>query len=387
MNLSRAIALLTPVRRLPRLGLVAGLLLLPPPAGALLNIDGSRNQVFVFGGVSFGWDSNIFAEAKGRGDYNISAHAGLELKRRAGIIAVNANATVNYVTFGKYTGENSLNPNFSLELNKTTGRTTGAITVNAYRETRSDSAVNLRTSSWNFPLGLNLKYPVNDNLYVTSSTGYLRRTYSNTNSALVNYTDYSEALDMFYVYTSKLDLIGGYRLRVAKTSANENTVDHWFNIGATGGLISKLSGSVRLGYQFRNVRQAAHENYSHLNALAAISWPITRKLMLGFSLSRDFNTIATGASVDSGSAAAQATYAYSRKFELSANAAVGHNQFLGPTQGGRTDTFFSWSAGASYRNNEHFSVGARYTYFHNWSSLFFSDYESHGISVDVSSRY
>lgn len=387
MKLTRAIALLIPARPLSRLGLVAGLFLLPPPAGALLNIDGSRNQVFVFGGVTFGWDSNIFAETKARGDYTISAQAGIELKRRAGIIAVNSTAKFDYVTFGKYTGENSLNPSFALELTKTTGRTTGAITINAFRETRSDGAVNLRTSSWNFPMGLSLKYPVNDHLYVTSTTGYLRRTYSNTNSVLVNYSDYSEAIDLFYVYTSKLDLIGGYRLRAATTSANENTVDHWFNIGATGGLFSKLSGTVRLGYQFRNVRHAANENYSHVNALAAISWPISRKLALGFSLSRDFNTIATGASVDSSSAAAQATYAFSRKLELSASTAVGRNRFLGVNQAGRTDTFLTWSAGASYRNNEHFAVGARYTYFHNWSSLFFSDYESHGISVDVSSRY
>jgi hypothetical protein len=372
---------------LPRLGLVAGLLfLLTPPAGALLNIDGTRNQVFVFGGATFGYNSNIFAESTGRGDYTMSAHAGLEIKRRAGIIAVNMTAKADYVTYGEYTGENSLNPSFSLELNKTTGRTTGAFTVNAYRETRSDAAVNLRTTTWNFPVGLNLKYPVNDNLYLTSSTGYLKRSYSD-NSALVDYADYSQAVDAFYVYTTKLDLLAGYRLRYSSTSIGGKTADHWFNVGATGGLFSKLSGTVRAGYQFRRIAGPAAESYDHLNAQASISWPLTRKLILGGSLNRDFSTIATGASVDSTSAALRATYAFSRKIEFSADVATGLNKFLGRDQPAREDSFFSWGAGVIYRSTEHLQVGASYTYFRNWSTFSFSDYDSHGFSLDLSSRY
>lgn len=362
------------------------LLLLPPPAGALLNIDGSRNQVFVFGGMSFGYNSNIFAEAEGRGDYTMSAQVGLELKRRAGIIAVNGTIKADYIRFGQYTDQNSLNPNFSLELTKTTGRTTGALTINAYKETRSDSAVNLRTSSWNFPLNLSLKYPVNDNLYLTSGTGYLRRSYTET-TTLVDYTDWSEAIDVYYVYTSKLDLLGGYRLRASSTSAGGSTVDHWFNLGATGGLVSKLSGTVRLGYQFRKVGGTASENFNHFNALASVNWPITRKFFLGFVLSRDFNTIATGASVDSTSVALRATLVHSRKLEFGADTAAGRNEFLGRDQFSRTDTFFTAGLNASYRPNEHLQVSASYTYFLNWSTFEISDYNSHGFSLDISSRY
>ncbi len=372
---------------LARLGLAASaLLLFPAPAGALLNIDGTRNQVFVFGNVAFGYNTNIFAEANGSGDYTASASVGIELKRRAGIIAVNSTVKADYVTYGQYTGENSLNPSFALELNKTTGRTTGSLSVNAYRETRSDSAVNLRTSTWNFPVALNLKYPVNDNLYVTSATGYLRRSYDDT-AGLVDYTDYTEAVDVFYVYTSMLDLLGGYRLRVGTTSNGERTTDHWFNVGATGGLFSKLSGTVRAGYQLRRVQGAASEQFSHFNASAGLNWPLTRKLFLGFSVNRDFNTIATGASVDSASAALTAVYTYNRKLEFNASAAAGRNRFLGRAQPPRTDTFASWSLAGRYTMSEHFSLGASYTYFRNWSSLSFADYDSHGISVDVSSRY
>ena len=56
---------------------------------------------------------------------------------------------------------------------------------------------------------------------------------------------------MYYIYTSKLDLSSGYRLRVSQTDGAGTTYDHWFNVGATGGLFAKLTGTIRVGYQFR----------------------------------------------------------------------------------------------------------------------------------------
>jgi hypothetical protein len=315
----------------------------------------------------------------------VNGAVGAEIKRRAGIIAVNATATFSYSTYGSYSEENSFNPNFYVEFGKTTGRTTGALTVSAFRESRSDSAVNLRTNSWNFPVGLSLKYPVNDKYYFTSQTTYLRRRYVDS-TVLANYTDYSQGLDAFYVYTSKLDLVGGYRIRVSQTSIGEDTVDHWFNVGATGGLFAKLSGSVRIGYQVRDISGGANEQYSHFNAMAGVTWPVTRKLTLSGQLGRDFSTIATGASVDSTTASLLAGYSATRRIELSTGVAYGQNRFLGAPPA-RRDTFFSWNLGARYKLNEHLQAGASYTFFRNWSTFDFSDFDRQGFAVDISSRY
>jgi hypothetical protein len=86
-------------------------------------------------------------------------------------------------------------------------------------------------------------------------------------ATLANYLDYTQSFDIFYVYTSKLDLVGGYRIRVSQTSIGNDTVDHWFNVGATGGLFAKLNGTVRLGYQIRDISHA--QTFTHINALAA----------------------------------------------------------------------------------------------------------------------
>src|SRR3954466_2921756 len=133
---------LRPVRRCLGLIIVA-VLATAPTVRALMNFDGTRNQLFVFGGLTLGYDSNIYAEAEGRGDYSLTAQAGAELKRKAGLVAVDFTAKVDVIHFGEFTTEDSVNPNFALVFTKDSGRTTGSFSVSAYRETRSDAAVNL----------------------------------------------------------------------------------------------------------------------------------------------------------------------------------------------------------------------------------------------------
>lgn len=359
---------------------------LPQSVFGLLNIDGTRNQVFVFGHATFGWDSNVFADRTSRGDYTYSASTGLELKRRAGIIAVNATATLDYLGFEKYTDQSSWNPSFAIEFNKTTGRTTGAFTVRAYRSNRADSAVNLRTTSWNFPLGLNVKYPVNDKYYLTSTSSYLSRRFSNaTGSGLSNYVDISEAVDLFYVWTSKLDLVGGYRIRYSDTDLG-STTDHAFSFGASGGLLAKLNGSVRFNYQLREMGYTG-ETFDQFGVSAALTWNATRKFTLSTQVTRDFNTAATGVTVDSLSGQLRGNYVFTRRFSANAGVGYGRNVFLGRNQPYRRDDFFSWDAGATFAYSEHFIVSGSYNYLHNWSTLAFSDFVRQGVSVDISSRF
>ena len=360
------------------------LLACPPAAQALLNVDGTRNQVFVFGEVVLGYDSNVYAQSGGKGDFSTTASIGMELKRRAGIISVNARMVLDYVRYAKITGQNAWNPSLYLEFNKTTGRTTGAFTINAYRSSQADSAVNIRTSSWNFPLGLSLKYPVSDHIYLTSQTNYRAQRYIN-NSALSNYYDVGEGVDAFYVFTSKLDLLGGYRLRLSHTDKG-NTTDQNFSFGATGGLLPKLNGLVRIGYQVRTI-DATREKFNQLSMVSALTWNATRKLTVTGQVARDFSTTATGISVDSLSATLHGNYVFTRRFSVNAGIGGGRNLFLGYSQPRRQDEFFTWDVGAAYSYNEHLRINLTYTYLHNWSTLALSNFERSNYSLDIASRF
>jgi hypothetical protein len=357
----------------------------PPAALGLINLDGTRNQIFVFGQASFGYDSNVFAENVARDDYTITGSVGAELKRRAGIISVNARATLDYLHFRRFSEQSAWNPNFLLEFDKANGRTTGSLTLNAFRASKADSAVNLRTESWNIPVSLNLKYPVNDKVYLTSQTGYLRRTFPEV-VTLADYTDYTQALDMFYVFSSKLDLVGGYRARFGDTPVQGRTTDHEFSVGATGGLFAKVNGSLRAGYQVREIDRTG-ETFDHATVSAALTWNATRKLSVALQATRDFNTTALGTSVASTSTMLRSTYVFTRRFQIEGGAGHGRNKFVGREQPSRRDDFVSWELSATYIWNEHLRVGGSFLSLSNYSTLGFADFDRHTYTLDIATRW
>ncbi|HYC69732.1 MAG TPA: outer membrane beta-barrel protein [Opitutaceae bacterium] len=354
----------------------------PTSALALLNIGGSRNQVFVFGNVRVGYDSNIFSSATAEDDTVITGSFGAELRRKRGIIGVNSTVTLQYMKFSRFTDEGGFNPDFMLELTKSTGRTTGELKLHAFRSNRADSAVNLRTTSWNIPLDLSVRYPINEKLYVASATSYLRRDYVE-DAQLVDYVDYSQGFDVFYVYNSRIDLLAGYRFRHSDTLVGQSR-DHSFTLGVTGGIFPKVTGTVRLGYQLRRTLQTGRED-DQITISTSLNWVPTRKLSVEMGVSRDFTITALGDSVDTLGASAHATYSMNRRLEFDAGVSYGRNRFLGTTP--RTDDFLEWSASARYTLNEHLTVAGTYSHLENWSTASFSDFTRTGYSLDISSRF
>jgi hypothetical protein len=293
---------------------------------------------------------------------------------------------VGYERYNTYSDRNAWNPSFRLELARTTGRLTGSLVVSAIRSSHADSAINLRTSTWDFPLELKLRYPINDKFYVTSATGFLQRNYADAVSlGLSNFTEYSEAVDLFRVYTSKLDLLAGYRLRLSDTTAGRTT-DHNFTVGATGGLLPKLNGLVSFGYQFRNVDTTA-EKFANFSALAQLTWNATRKFVMVGQLSRDFGTTANAISLDTLAASLHANYILTRRYQLDGGLGYGRNRFLNQSERGRRDDFFTWDAGITYTTGEKFKISLTYVFLENWSTLDLSDFTRNSVTLSLSSRF
>ena len=234
-------------------------------------------------------------------------------------------------------------------------------------------------------MGLLIKYPFNDKFYGTSQTGYLQRNYSADTPELLDYHDYSEAFDLFYIYTSKLDLIAGYRIRYSQVDGGPDTYDHWFNVGATGSILAKLNGTLRVGYEIREL--TGGPSYDHFNVAVALNWIVNRKFTLTGQLTRDFNTIATGASVDTTIAALIGNYSFTRKWQMTGELSYGRNLFLTIAPPDRRDDFVSAKLGVEYKINDKFRAGAHYGYFKNWSTLSLSDFDRHEYSVNLSCRF
>jgi len=177
--------------------LIGGALLMQQ-ARALVSLNDGTDRIFVTGTVGVSRDSNIFASSGGSGDFVYSGGLSAEYLRKAGWIQVNAGVGVDISRFDKFNDEDFQNPRFNAEFSKQTGRTTGAISLTAARQSRADAAVNTRNTSWNYNAGLNVKYPVIERYTFAAGVGYGMIKYID-NPAFVDLKTYSANQPLLYI--------------------------------------------------------------------------------------------------------------------------------------------------------------------------------------------
>lgn len=365
---------------------VLGLLLAASRCFGLVSIDDGKNQLFVHATATYAWDSNIFASAAGGGDSIFSASVGLDFQRHAGIIGVNGSVNFDASRFTQNPGENFQNPRFHTEFTKETGRTTGSLTLDAARESRADSAANLRTESWLYNAGLNLKYPVIERYTISGGFGYSLRDYLD-NRVLVDLATYSANADLFYVLNTERDLIAGYRLRYSETSSNSSYYDHAFTVGLSGKILPKLGGTVRAGYQLRKPSNPADPDYQALTFSGSATWSLSKRFNSTVTVSKDFSTTATNISIDTTAVNLDSQYVLNSKVHLFTGVGYGINRFLGTEGLGRRDQYFSGNLGGSVTLTPHLKLELTYAYFQNWSNAAFSDFVRNSVTLSATSQF
>jgi len=368
------------------------------PVRGLVKFDDGHDEIFVTGTAGMGWDSNVFVNSDAVSDTTFNGSLELEYTRKAGLLGVNGNLGWNFTKFDRNVSEDFADPHAHLELTKSEGRTTGSLTAGVERRSRSEDTLNLRTVSWDYNTGLNVKYPVIERYSIAGQVSYDYQDYLH-NPALFDIRTYTAGSDLYYVYSSDRDLLGGYRLRVTDTTHGTRSYDHAFTVGTSGKLLPKLNGTIRLGYQFRETDRGrlaapettppntADDRYSAFTASASATWTVTRRLNLTGLASRDFSTLATDINVDTTAAMLDANFAATAKLSLFAGVGAGHIRYLGASGAGRTDTYVTGHAGVTYTLNDHLKVTLTGLDYKNWSLLNRADYDRRTISLIVSSRW
>ncbi len=364
-----------------------------------LNFNDGHDHINLSGTVGVSRDTNVFATRDSKGDWVYNTGLTAEYTRRAGWIGVNASAGVASSHFATIKGQDFSNPTFSVELTKQSGRTTGSFTLSATRESRADAAVNLRTTSWTYSAGLNYAYPIIERFKLAGQFGYSAHKYTD-NTSLANLSTYTAGVNLFYVYNTERDLTAGYRYRYTETSEKDSTTDHDFTVGMNGRIIRGLNGSVSIGYQFRVPHGAGNQPvFSGLSATGSTTYSLNRKTNLTGLISKDFSTTATDSSVDTTAADLDAQYAYTSHWSVTTGVGYGDSHFLG--QGGRVvisvgpppvfgaqrhDTFVHADAGLAWSHNEHLKISVTYSWFKNWSTTEFADFDRSSWNIHLDSR-
>lgn len=358
-------------------------------ASALVKFNDNHDELFVSGIAGVTWDSNIFAEAHPTSDTLYTESLELQYQRKAGMFGVDASTGMNFGQFAQNTSQNYADPHARVELTKGSGRTTGALSASVKRESRADYALNLRTESWDYATQLNLKYPVIERYSLSGQAGFDYQDYLK-NPALFDIRTYTAGGDLYYVYNSQRDILGGYRLRITDTTNNTRSYDHAFTIGTTGKLLPKLTGTLRAGYQIRQTdrnNDGVEESFSAFTTTSSATWTATKRVSVTGQLSRDFSTIATDVNVDSTSGEIQANFATTAKVTFFIGAGAGQLRYLGARSQGRHDTYASGIAGVNYALNDHFKATLSVNSYENWSTSSQADYTRTTVSFLISSRW
>jgi hypothetical protein len=369
-------------------------------ARALVTLNDGTDKIYVSGSFSMGYDSNISASAANTSDFAYSSSMSIEYQRKAGLIGVNGTIAFALNDFVKNPGYDTLNPSYSIELDKGTGRMTGALTLSAQRTSQADVAVNLYDTSWNYSVGLNLHYPVIERYSFALSLNYGLLDYTDKGGQpLVNLATYSASLSLFYILSEQRDLFATYRYRLEESSATTSTADQGLSLGVNGKIIWEINGSLSVGYELRTPRgfaQAgtdADSEFGDFWVTGTANWAANRKLAFSGSLSRDFSTTATGATTVTTSGTLDATWSQNARLSFNAGVGGGINQFYGPfgllpnSTRERRDYYFTWHTGVNYTFNSHLSASLTYTYFQNWSNLAFAAFDRNSVTLTLSSHW
>ncbi|MFM9030757.1 MAG: hypothetical protein ACKOTF_08765, partial [Opitutaceae bacterium] len=312
------------IKRRWGVGLLLACAAAAPLARALISLDEGRQKIFVNLGASVTEDSNVFMSSDAKRDLVYGTSLSAEYTRRAGWIGVNAAIAVDSSRFSTLRDQDFNNPSLRLELLKQGGRTTGSFNLAASRESRADPSINTRSTYWNVPLGLNVRYPLAGAYTISSGLNFTSRDYLDE-KAFASLKTYSASLDVVRIMSSVREAYAGYRFRSSETSRDTSSSDHAFSIGLSGKLIRGLNGNLRAGVQTRSAtgRLPGNDRFTSWFASGSTSYEISRKLRFTGSISKDYSTTATDDIVDTTNLAISARYAATAKINLSLSTSYG----------------------------------------------------------------
>jgi hypothetical protein len=302
---------------------------------------------------------------------------------------MDASVSLSATSYAKNSGENFNDPSLRMEFNKGSGRTTGALKLSAARESRADTAANLRNQSWSYEASLDAKYPMLGGRYAfIGAFGASLRDFAD-NTTLADQTGTFASLDFYYMLDER-NLLAGYRFRQESTSFSSGSRDHSLTAGVSGPLLFRLNGTFRAGYQVRTPYglTAGRDTHTGWTANGSSTWEVTKRLDFAGQLSRDFSTTSTNISVDTLGGTIRGQYRFNLQTSFSASTGVTRTRFLDSVSGNRLDTAWNWDVTA-YRSffSQHIQLSLSYSFFRNWSSSSFSTFDRKNLTFTATAKY
>jgi hypothetical protein len=392
-------------------------LIVPAHASPLVSI-GDNVDVFFNGSSSVQWMSNVFYEDSGeQDDYRFTVSPGFEVNVGRGLSNLDLSIITRYDII-RYDQLSDLD-NELFHIKAIGSYQTSRWDVNglvSFDQEQSASGLDGGTGkgrmvkSDNTRANLEGEYRISPKFSVGSGVRYYDREYTNDDQ-LVDRESFTIPVDVFYELTPKVDLSVGYTYKTSKIGKSElgNSTNgyeissydqdtHFFNVGARGNLLPKLTGFFKVGYTSTSPDDSTIHYYptntettykrnsqGTMGLDANFTYLATPKVTTTLALHRGFGVGGEGQTTENTSAKLGASYAINTNYSASAN--FGYT--LRDYQDGdnRKDHIYNAGVRLSYVPNQYWQFSTGYTYADNDSDRDGQSYEAHMIDLSASLRY
>jgi hypothetical protein len=392
-------------------------------AAPLVSI-GDNVDVFFNGSSSLRWSSNLFRDEDTEvDDLLLTLSPGFEMNVGRGVSNVDLSVITRY-DFLRYQDNSDLDTETGhikaigsykssrLDLS-------GSASFDQQQSSTGDGSVNLKgelIESEVTRANLDGEYRVSPKFSFGAGVRYREQAYVSFEDRFADRESITFPADIFYELTPKVDLSIGYQYRmeevegtvlvtdsgppvIVRSVGSYDSVSHFFNVGARGNLLPKLTGFFKVGYRTRNSDDSVirifedgildstdstnRNSTGMLGADANFTWLATPKLTTRLALSRDFGVGGDGASTENSSANLSASYSINSNYAATAN--LGYT--LRDYDSDRKDHQYSAGLRLSYVPNQYWRFSTGYTYSENDTNQFDRSYINHILDLSASLRY
>ena len=201
---------------------------------------------------------------------------------------------------------------------------------------------------------------------------------------LMDRSSFSLPADLYFKFSPKVALGGGYRFRQTDLENGLSFDDHFFNVGLQGRISPKLRGDFKVGFQNRELDGRPVED-SNLTILSNLSWTATSKATLRASYEKDLATGRNGSTIVEEGASVAVNYALTPVIVGNLDLRYASADYLDGT--GREDEYLNAALSLSYSPSDFVRFSAGYIYQYNDSSLSGFSFENEIVNFSASLRY
>ncbi|MDQ8193054.1 outer membrane beta-barrel protein [Coraliomargarita sp. SDUM461004] len=375
----------------------SGLLVQADMTAAPLVSIGDNTDIFFNGSSSLRWASNIFRDEDSEvDDLTWTLSPGFEINVGRGASNADFSVITRYDVV-RYQDNDELDVEL-FHIKALGSYKTSRLDVSgsvAYDENKSSSGESNITDDLiefdTVKADLNAEYRVSPKFSFGSGFRYSETEYQTYTYYFADRESLTVPVDVFYELTSKVDLSLGYSYTNTDVDAtllspngDYTRESSFYNIGARGLLLPKVTGSFKVGYRTQDNDRPNSDDSGMLGLDANFSWSATPKLTMRLDLSRDFGVAGEGQSTENTSVDVSAAYSINSYFAASANLGYTVRDY---TNTGRDDDQYNAGLRFSYSPNQYWSFSSGYTYSENSSNEVGRSYDNHTVDLTATLRY